>query len=205
VLTGRVILCGDGCAEFLEALEKQLRRGSEETRLARVWRFVIAGARVGAHQESEADADGIRSADDLPREQVRIVIGLAVRLMMQVVKLADVGDAAEGHLEEGHPRDIVDVLRRKPGRGVIHRFAPGPEVVLLGGAMFGAPADRALESVRVDIDQTRQARRSASRRTSTVFGHGCSGYIRALQRRASRQRPAELNPKPEVGNRHNGF
>ncbi len=64
--------------------------------------------------------------------------------------------AGERHLKEGHAGDVIHRLRFEMSGGVIHRPAPGPEVLPGNGAGLRFAADQALEAVRVDVDEARQ-------------------------------------------------
>ena len=43
---------------------------------------------------------------------------------MEVVELADSGDAGQEHLHEGHASDVVDLFRREREGAAIHDGAP---------------------------------------------------------------------------------
>src|ERR1044072_9963469 len=77
--------------------------------------------------------------------------------MMQVMKFANCGDAAQRHFKKRHSRSVVNIFRRETQRSAVHHFAPGPEtVVLVRGAIFSATANYALEGMRVRVDKSRQ-------------------------------------------------
>ena len=66
----------------------------------------------------------MRGGDDLMRQQVWIVVRRSIGRVMEIVKLAHGRDAGAHHLEKAHARYVIDVLRRKPSSGLIHRVAP---------------------------------------------------------------------------------
>ncbi len=72
--------------------------------------FLEAGAHVTGAQETDADADGLRGADDLMRELVGVGVGVAAGIVVEVVELADEGDAGGEHLEEGGAGYVVEIL-----------------------------------------------------------------------------------------------
>lgn len=89
-------------------------------------------------------------------EFVGVGVGRAVGLVVEVVEFADGGDAGQEHFEEGERGGGADLFGGKAEGGVVHLLAPGPEVVVLGlavgGAVFGAAADGALEGVAMGVD-----------------------------------------------------
>ena len=75
---------------------------------------------------------------------------------MNVVKLTDRRDARRRHFQKREARRGIDFFGTEPVRSGVHLVAPGPEAV--GGvtrAMLRAPADNALEGVRVRVDEAR--------------------------------------------------
>ena len=75
---------------------------------------------------------------------------------MQIVKLADRGEARFQHLHVGERGDRLDVVGCEPAEEAIHHLAPGPEAVGRRTAALGEPGHAALEGVAVQVGQTRQ-------------------------------------------------
>ena len=67
-----------------------------------------AGARVEDLEQDEADAGDLGGADDLARQLVGVGVGAAVGGVVEVVELADAGDAGAQHLAVAGERDPVD-------------------------------------------------------------------------------------------------
>jgi hypothetical protein len=84
-----------------------VRVAFDEARLLRVGRRLETGARVGDAQQRDAQTNVARGADDLFSEQVGVGIKRPVGRVVQIVKLADGGDAAEEHFEKGHACGVV--------------------------------------------------------------------------------------------------
>src|ERR1700752_503387 len=72
------------------------------------------------------------------------------------MKLSDRGNATQGHLEKGHSRRVINVVRFKTIGRRIHLFTPGPKAVSVVRAIFGTSAYHSLKCMRVRIDQTWQ-------------------------------------------------
>src|ERR1700722_12535205 len=93
--------CGDFAAKCAGIAKELFGVGFEEADLAGVGREAVAGADVGAAEQNDAHSYAVRGTDDLLGEEVWIVIGGAGWGAVEIVKLADGGDAGEGHLEKG--------------------------------------------------------------------------------------------------------
>ena len=72
---------------------------------------------------------------------------------MQIVKLADAGEARLQHLDIGLRRDGLHLVGRHRQREAIHRLAPAPKAVLARPAPLGEARHRALKRVAVDIGE----------------------------------------------------
>src|SRR5207237_10580673 len=80
---------------------------------------------------------------------------------VQIMELAYRGDSDPRHLQEAELRDGMEIVRREPFRGRVHRLPPTPEVVAGVASMLRAPADGALERVALGGYHARQARAPA--------------------------------------------
>ncbi|MFO0631734.1 MAG: hypothetical protein U0168_02675 [Nannocystaceae bacterium] len=100
------------------------------------------------------------AASTTASERVGFVVARAVGAVVQVVELADAGDARVQHLAEACLRSGTDAVGVERSRGLVHRGAPAPEVVVVAAALVGCAADRALERVAVGVDQARQYHRA---------------------------------------------
>ncbi len=76
---------------------------------------------------------------------------------MQIVELADPGEAGLQHLHIGLGGDGLDIVGVQPVEKPVHQLAPAPEVVLTGAAVFREPRHAALEGVAVDVAEPREA------------------------------------------------
>ena len=90
-----------------------------------------------------------------------------VGAVVQVVELADGRDARERHLAVRRPGQRVHRVRIEERGELVHLLAPRPE---RARPSIRAPAQRAMEDVRVRVDEPGQ--RDAGRRTAPD-GHGC--------------------------------
>ena len=121
-----------------------------------------AAMRVEDRQQGERDAGLGRGRRDRRRHLGGLGVGAPVGVVVQVVELADTGEARLQHLHEGQRGDRLEIVGCEPLDEAVHRVAPGPEIVAPGAARrFGEPRHGALEGVAVEIGQTRQPDRMA--------------------------------------------
>ncbi len=80
-----------------------------------------------------------------------IGVGPAVDIVMEIVKLADRGEAGLQHLHVGEGSDRLHVIGRQPVEEAIHHLAPGPEAVSRRTAPLGEPSHAALEGMAMQI------------------------------------------------------
>jgi hypothetical protein len=73
--------------------------------------------------------------------------------VVQIVELADRGEAGLQHFQIGEGGDRLDVIGRKTLQEVIHHLAPGPEAVAGRTASLGEPGHAALEGVAMHVRQ----------------------------------------------------
>ena len=137
------------------SLQKPLRI-VEEAPLAFVRRRAAEPAEgVERRQQGQADA-GVRAGlGDARRHLAEIGVGPAVDVVMEIVKLADRGEARFEHLHVGEGGDRLDVVGRKPAEETVHHLAPGPEAVGARTAPFGQRGHAALEGVAMQVRQAR--------------------------------------------------
>ncbi len=122
-----------------------------------------AEGRVGVEdrQESQADPRALRRCRDAAGQFRRRRIGCAVGRVMQIVELADRGEARLQHLDVELGGDRLDVVRRHGEREAVHGLAPGPKGVGRVAAALGEPRHAALEGVRVQVAQRGRQDRAA--------------------------------------------
>ncbi len=77
--------------------------------------------------------------------------------MVQVVKLANAGEAGLQHLGIGQGRHGLEVVRVKREGEAVHHLPPGPEGIVFRPADFGEPGHTALEGMAVQVRHARQA------------------------------------------------
>ena len=118
---------------------------------------------VQHRQQGEADTRFPRRGDDRPGHRRRIVVGLPICLMMQVVEFAGTRIASLEHLDEQLRADVVQRLGRQPAGEAIHQLAPGPEAVRALRSALGHSRHRALEGMGMDIGNTGQDKRAHAR------------------------------------------
>jgi hypothetical protein len=78
------------------------------------------------------------------------------RVVMEIVELADPGEAGLQHLGIGHGGDRAKMIGGQPRDEAVHRLAPGPETVVTAEIDLGQPGHAALEGVAVEVGQARQ-------------------------------------------------
>ena len=81
---------------------------------------------------------------------VRVGVRRAVRLVVEVVELADARDAGQRHLGERGPRQPVVAVRLQPFGGPVHQLAPRPERASIG---LRTRAQGAMERVAVGVGE----------------------------------------------------
>ena len=132
--------------------------------------------------------------------------GLAAAAVVEVVELADRRDAGQRHLGEGRAREREVAVRIEPLGERVHLLAPGPE---RAAAVLGAPAQGALEGVRVGVGEPgqrepveppcagRRRRRAARhRRDPAVLDLDHHAGLAPRRRRARRARTSSVVTTP---------
>ena len=87
--------------------------------------------------------------------------GRAVAVVMQVMELADAGEAGLQHLDIELRGDRLDLVGRHRQREAVHHLAPAPETVGRRPARLGQPGHAALEGVAVQVGHRRNDDRVA--------------------------------------------
>ena len=155
---------GRPAAQAVDALEERLDVGVAEAALARLRRHVgsvaPAVAVISGGQQHDLDPGLLRRLRHGDRHRVRLRVGRAVGLVVDVVELTDGAVAGVHHLGVDGQRDRVHRVGIELGDRVEHRLAPAPEVVGRRGRAdaLGGAAHVALERVRVDVDHRRDLR-----------------------------------------------
>ena len=114
-------------------------------------------------EQGHADADVTSGGHYRRAHGVGVVVGLAVRAVVDVVELAHHADAREGHLREHRPGQPVVAVGIKPGRDLVHEIAPGPERAPPG---MGAAPQGSVKSMAVRVGQGRH--RQSSQRNGSL-------------------------------------
>ena len=68
-------------------------------------------------QQRDPQAGIAGGADNFFRQQIRIVVGRAIRRVVEIMKLADGSDPAQRHFQKGQARSVVDIFRGQARRG----------------------------------------------------------------------------------------
>src|ERR1700733_6791963 len=97
---------------------------------------------------------------------------------MQVMKLAHCGDAGEHHLQKGHARHVVDLLRSQREGAAVHAVAPRPEVRATSASRLRLAAQGTLKRVGVNVNH---AREQGTSRQST--DESFRAYLRSISQR----------------------
>ena len=99
-------------------------------------RAAEAGMRIEHRQQRQPDA-GLASRRGDPLGHLGDVgIGLPVAVVVQIVELADAGEAGLQHLDIELRGDRLDLVRRHRQREAVHHLAPAPEAVGRTGRAF---------------------------------------------------------------------
>ena len=102
-------------------------------------------------QQRQADAGGRSSSHDAPGHFGGIVVGLASRIMVEVVELAQRREAGLQHLRTDQRPDRLDIVGRQPVEESVHGLTPCPETVGAFATLFGQAGHGALKGVAVEI------------------------------------------------------
>ena len=119
-----------------------------------------------------------------------------VRLVVQVMKFADLGIATLQQLDVELGRNGLQLRGCDLQRNAIHALAPRPKVVMCRLAPLGQAGKRALERVAVGVDQRRQHRPGEPgcvRRRLDVGADLVEAAVRADTQQNARA-PAAVNP-----------
>ena len=118
-----------------------------------------AAAVVGGRQEHDRQPGLDRGLGDRERHRVGLGVRGAVRLVVDVMKLAHDAVARAAHLRIGLERDLAHRGRVERLGQAEHLGPPRPEVVLISAARtLGTPPERPLERVRVGVRHGRDRR-----------------------------------------------
>ena len=142
--------------------------------------------RVEDRQQRHPDAGLRRRRENALRHLGDVSVWRPVGVVMQIVELADAGEAGFQHLRVELRRDRLDIVGRDRERDAIHHLAPGPEIVRAGAAIFRKPRHGALKSVAVEVRHAGDADRMA-----LVVGLGRSVGV-------DRSDAAAVDPKADI-------
>ena len=114
---------------------------------------VHCGRQVARVEQRDPDARVGRGRHEGGAHRVRVGVPAPARGVVHVVELADAGDAGEGQLGVHRAGERVVPVRVEAFGHRVHAVPPGPE---RAAAALGAPAQRAVERVRVCVREARQ-------------------------------------------------
>ena len=129
-----------------------------------------AGALVQRGHQRQADAHLLRCVGQCPGHGLGIGIGLAAGLVVQVVKLANLGVAAPQQLQIKLGCNGLHLGRADAQRHPVHALAPRPEIIGSRLAPLSHAGKCALERMAVRIDQAGQQRAGQHRRSRRRLG-----------------------------------
>ena len=185
----------DDRARALDQLEEALEVGEKAPLAGGGRRAAEAAAGIERRQQREPDAGRGARRGDPARHLAEVGVGPAVDVVMQVVELADRGEADLEHLHVGEGGDRLDVIGRKPGEEAIHHLAPGPEAVGGLATMLGKAGHAALERMAVQVGQARHGD------TGEVLGAVARGAVGDRHDGAVSDREAHV-ARPAGGQQH---
>ena len=130
----------------------EIIRPMEETALAGAG-LGAAETAMGVEHGQMGDADSRRfGRRDQPMGHFpRVVVGRAVRAVVQVMELADRRIAGFEHLHVELGGDGLHMVRREPLDEAVHDLAPAPETVAAGSGALGEAGHGALEGMAVQV------------------------------------------------------
>ena len=99
------------------------------------------GAVVRDAEQRDAQPFLLGRPDDRVAHDGAVVVGRAVRLVVDVVELADGADARKAQLAERDAADPLDEVGLQRGGDAVHRASPGPEIVVIGASRGRAPRE----------------------------------------------------------------
>ncbi len=131
---GRAVEPREGAGAALDEVGVEVEGGREPPLLGAGRGAVEARAGVEDGQQRQPDPRRRRSRRDAARHLGPVGVGTAVEVVVEVVELADAGEAGFQHLDVGLRRHGLDVLRRHRQGEAVHRVPPAPEAVGAGPA-----------------------------------------------------------------------
>ncbi len=156
---------GDAEGALRVAAAPQHQPGDQRPRVVRVLpepglagaerRAVEPAAGIDAGHQRQPHPGGVGGGQDAQGEFAAVLVGRAVRLVLQVVELAERGGAGLQHLDLQLGGDGLDILRTNAAEEAVHQLPPAPETVAGAAGLLGEPGHGALEGVRVQVRQAR--------------------------------------------------
>ena len=146
-----VVELGGERAGALEHAGEQIEVGNETPLLRLRRRACEAGMGVQYREQRQPNAGRVAGGANPRGHLGRIGIGRSVQVMVQVVELADAGEARLQHLDIGLRGDRFGVVGRHRKGETVHRFPPAPEAVDAGAAGLGEAGHATLKRVRMEV------------------------------------------------------
>jgi hypothetical protein len=106
---------------------------------------------IQRRQQRQADARGSGSIDQRLAHGQPIFVRTARAVTVQIMKLADRCVAGLEHVCIQLRGYRVQAFRRHAAGQVVHGLAPGPEAVVIAGALLGQAGHRPLECMAVNV------------------------------------------------------
>ncbi len=113
------------------------------------------GVGIEHRQQGQADTGLVGGGGNPCTHLGSIGIGAAVGIVVQVMELADAGEAAFQHFHVGLGGDGLHRVRTQMGQEAVHQLAPAPEAVTVTAADLGQASHAALEGMAVQVGQAR--------------------------------------------------
>ena len=111
---------------------------------------------VEYRQQSQLNPHRLGGGGDARGHLGDIVIGRAVRRVVQIVEFGDAGEPAFQHLYERQGRHCLNIIGRHPECKAVHQVTPGPETIRAGPPALCQPRHGALKAVAVQVHHARQ-------------------------------------------------
>ena len=143
--------------------------------------WLAAEAAIGIERRQHGDGDsGLIGGGKAAQGEFRWVgIGRPIRLVVEILELADDREAALEHLDIELGGDGLQILRAEAQREAVHDFSPGPETVGPRTGAFRQAGHQSLMGMGVNIGHggERDARHSRLARLAGVDANDHAGGI----------------------------
>ena len=148
---GLIAVAAGGLNQSLNDLQKAVRIVMEAALPALMRLTPEPAIGIKRRQAGDADAGSPGGGNRAQRHLADPVVRRAVRLIVQILKLAYCGEAGFEHFDVKLGCDGFEIIRTHLVEEPVHNLAPGPETVWSGAGAFRKSGHRALVGMGMDI------------------------------------------------------